>query len=183
MPSRNCLVFYQGHALEKLRELEWGREADRSREKLTPGEELGIINGKALEWGPGGSLELEKPSSTRFYEACHWLQDSGLRFLEESIPLIITSQWGPCLYSYTTHRTWSGLYDSLFPGTKRAQFAQVPRSPGCLPLGRPLKTYKLSPVFSIVEAEACCESSEVRHKKWSTWNTVTTWKDHAPSST
>lgn len=92
---------------------------------------------------------------------------SGLRFLKDSIPLISTFQSGPCLPCLPPAITWTGLCESLFPGTRRVQFTQVLRPLGYLPLRRSLTTLRLGLGFSLVEAEACCDPSEVRQVSYS----------------
>lgn len=99
-----CLVFYQKHASENTNGEEKQRDADRSESLESSGVTLA-----AEHWSevPRGNLEVEWPSNTWFYEACHWV--SSLRFLKDSNPLISTFQMGPCLHSYTTHHylNWS----------------------------------------------------------------------------
>lgn len=93
---------------------------------------------------------------------------SGLRFLKDSIPPYnhFSIRSLPLLLY---HPPLLGLV-CMGPCFLETKEHNLPRCSGLLvylPLGRSLKTLRLCPDFSLVEAEACCDPSEAKQVSYS----------------
>lgn len=171
MPSRNCLTFYQRHALQNTK-----RDGIRKRRKMMQKEadplERSWVSLMAPQWGPWRRLATRMSFQYQVLGSLpliggFWFQISRRfhpfynRFIVRSLPLLlyhppylVWSVWVPVSWNWKS---------TIYTGIQLR----------CQPSGRPFNTLRLG---------SGCDASQGRHKEWSIQHTATTWKDRVPPS-